>query len=192
MQSINLIPEQEVQEQTKTKVVKLSTILTLLMLILIGAVSGYFFYQTNQVKAEITSVESQIGKLRSEITALAPVEISARNLDSKFRVLNEIFSTRGNYSLLADELKVRTPEGIQIDSFTIQQGTKISISGEADNYILISSFMNNLLDTEFRGGNPALRGLFTSVSLNSVNLEKSKNLVRFAIGIDINLGLIKK
>ncbi|OGC78129.1 hypothetical protein A2619_05255 [candidate division WWE3 bacterium RIFOXYD1_FULL_39_9] len=192
MQSINLIPEQEVQEQTKTKVVKLSTILTLVILVVVGALSGYFFYQTNRLKGELTSVNSQIDKLRSEISALAPVEISARNLDSKYRVLGEIFSSRGNYSLLADELRVRTPEGITIDSFTIQKGTKISISGDADNYILISSFMNNLLNNEYKDGNPTLRGLFTSVSLNSVNLEKSKNMVRFAIGVDINLDLIKK
>ncbi|RJR27393.1 hypothetical protein C4561_02475 [candidate division WWE3 bacterium] len=191
MQSINLIPQQEVQEQTKTKVVKLSTVVSILILIIVGGIGGYFFYQTTTLSGSIDDLDSEVEKLRAEINSLAPVEISARNLDSKYKVLNEIFASRGNYSMLAEELRARTPEGILIDSFTLQKGTKISLSGVANNYILISNFMNNLLSPEFQGGNPQLRGMFTSVSLNSVNLEKSKGLVRFAITVDINLEMIK-
>jgi hypothetical protein len=43
--------------------------------------------------------------------------------------------------------------------------------------------MDNLLNKEFQDGNPSLKDVFTSVSLNSVNLDKSTNDVKFLIVI---------
>ena len=49
-ESINLIPQEERVEQTKTKVVKLSTILSVIFLLFIGGVGGYLYYKVQTVK----------------------------------------------------------------------------------------------------------------------------------------------
>ncbi|MFH1088668.1 MAG: hypothetical protein V1719_02395, partial [Patescibacteria group bacterium] len=122
MQSINLIPEAEVQEQTKEKAVKLSTVVTIAILVLMVIASGITFYRVISLKKEIKSVDYDLTSLRKEISGLAPVEISARNLDKKFTTIRDFFANRNIYSLLSAEIKVRTPDGVFLDSMTLQKG----------------------------------------------------------------------
>jgi Tfp pilus assembly protein PilN len=191
MQSINLIPEQEVQEQTKSFVVKLSTVVTIILLVLMAVLSGVLFYRTTKLKSTLTSLASEIDAYRASITALSPVEISARNLDKKYSTIKEILATRSMYSLLASELAARIPSGIAISSFTIQKGTTIGLTGFADNYLTISQFTNDLLDANYEGGKPELKKLFTAVMLNSVQLERARNQVTFSIEVTFNPEILK-
>ena len=192
MQSINLIPQQEVQEQTQVKAVTLSTWISLAVLLIIGSIAGFDFYRSYNLKAQTKSIETEITGLRQQISTMANVEVNARNLDKKFTTLKDIFANRMLYSSLATEVAKRTPTGIIMDSMTLQKGAKVNITGHADNYILIASFTNNLVNNEFQGGDAALKKLFTSVTLNSVSLEKNRNIVRFSINTDLNGDLLKK
>ena len=81
---INLIPQAEIKEQQKFKAVKGSTVFSVVFLLIVLVVGGYFYYITNNVKSQISSVESSIEVLRADITDLSEVEISARNLDKKY------------------------------------------------------------------------------------------------------------
>ncbi len=192
MQSINLIPQQEVTEQTKEKAVKVSTWFSIFMLIVVGGVAGYFVYKTMDLKKQTTTVESEISALRQQITSQSEVEISARNLDKKYSTLKDLFANRILYSLLSKELQARTPEGVTIESITLQKGTKINVSGSANNYIAIANFTNNLVSSEFKDGDPTLKTLFKTVTLNSVSLEKTRNAVTYSINVEINNNLLQK
>lgn len=191
MQSINLIPEQEVQEQTKSFVVKISTIITILLLVVVAAISSFMFYKTYRLKSDLKAVNVEIENYRASIIALSPVEVSARNLDKKYVVLKDILSTRSAYSLLSSELEARRPQGIYISSFSIQKGNTVNLAGLADNYLTISQFTNDLLSTNFPNGNPDLKNLFTTVMLNSVQLERARNQVVFAIDVTFNPETLK-
>ena len=79
-QSLNLIPDQEVQEQTQKKVVKLSSLFSVLLLIIISGVTAYFIYATTDLNKKIESEESKIASLRNNIQAKADLEVTARNL----------------------------------------------------------------------------------------------------------------
>lgn len=192
MQSINLIPEQEVQQQTQERAVKFSTILSIFVLVVVGGVAGYYLYTTQSIQSQIKSVESQIGVLRSQISGMSQVEVSARNLDRKYMTLKEIFANRLLYSMLSTEIAARTPGEVKVDSLTLQKDSKLNITGQADNYIAIASFTNNLINKEFSSGDPTLRELFTQVTLNSVSLEKTRNVVRFSINVDLDVNLLKR
>jgi len=185
-QSINLIPQQEVQEQRKTKVVKFSTVFSIFVLVVVTGVSAYFFYKTMVLKGNIRELESQIEGYREEITSLAPIEISARNLYKKYVVLRDMFDDRKDYSFLFEEIDTRRPETIEINNLSIDKGTSMNISGTSDNYISIATFMNYLLDKKFENGNPDLSGIFTTVRLNSVNLDKGRSRVKFVIIVDFD------
>jgi Tfp pilus assembly protein PilN len=191
MQSINLVPENIVQEQTEQKAVKLSTIVCILLAVVASLVSGILWYVNGQTSARIKSLNSEIDQSRNAITALAPVEVSTRNLDKKFTTLKGIFAERDLYSLLVTELMVRKPTGIGIRAVSLQKGVKLNINGTADNYISIAAFTNNLVNSNFEGGNTELRKLFTAVTLNSVDLEKSRNDVLYSINVDMDDSLLR-
>lgn len=188
---INLIPQSEVIEQQKTKAVKTSTVASLVILALLVLVSAYILVVTGGIKKQIKSADDSISTLRGSINELSLIEISARNLDTKFKVLNNLFTQRPRYSALLEELKVRKPAEINIDSLDVKPEA-LNISGKADSYIAIAGFVNNLLNKSFEGGNEKLKELFTTVSLNSVSLEKSTNVVNFFIVVAFDENLLKQ
>lgn len=188
---INLIPQTEVVEQQKTKAVKTSTVVSIVFLVIVALVSVYLFIVTGGIKKQISAADSSIAYLRGSINNLSLVEISARNLDKKFKVLNTLFSQRPKYSALLEEFNVRKPKEILIDSLDVKTGT-MNVSGSADNYIAIAGFVNNLLNKNFDAGNSKLKEVFTAVSLNSVSLEKSTGKVRFFIVVNYSDSLLKQ
>ena len=192
MQSINLIPQQEVQEQSQERVVTFSTWISIILLLVVGGIAGLYFYLSNDIKNQIKVLDSEITVFRQKISSMANVEVSARNLDKKYTTLKEAFINKMNYSMLATEIAQRMPLGISIDSMTLQKDSKVNITGHADSYILIATFTNNLVNPEFQGGDVYLKNLFKTVTLNSVNLEKNRNIVRFSINADLNGDLLEK
>jgi len=190
MQDINLLPQSEVIEQTKVKAIKLSTILSAIFLVIVIIASGYILFLNNKTKQEISVLDSEIEGYRSEINSRAAVEVTVRNLDKKHKALQTIFTNQRKYSKLMEELKFRKPETLSLDSADFRKG-KININGLADNYIAIADFINNLKNTSFTGGIKGLEGLFTQVSINSVNMENSKNKISFFIVVDFNDELLK-
>ena len=124
IESINLIPQEEVTVQQKTEAVKTSTYITLGILVLAILASLYFFLASNNIKKQIVQVDTDISSLRGQITKLSLVEVSARNLDKKFNVLQTMFKERSRYSLLLEELKSRNPDELVVDSIVIHRGSK--------------------------------------------------------------------
>ena len=190
-QSINLVPQQEVQEQTKTRVVKLSTVLSILIVIVFAGVSAYFYYNTAKLKDEVKAADKEVGRLRSEINSLSGIEITARNLDTKYSALRGIFKSQVFYSELVREFRLRQPKEVELNDFTVMPDSKISMNAKGDGYIYVSNFINTLLDKNFKGGIPGLEGLFTSVTLNSVTLENKTNRIVFSMSIEFNKDLLK-
>lgn len=188
---INLIPQEEIIVQKKTKAVKASTYVVLGALVLSALVSLYLFLAAKSIKTQIAQIDVDINSLRSQISNLSQVEISARNLDKKFNILQTLFRERPRYSLLLEEIKNRNPEGLLVESMDVKSG-QATLSGVAGDYIAIASFINNLVDKNFEGGNPPLKDVFTSVTLNSVNLEKSTNQVKFFIVVNFDEGKLKQ
>lgn len=188
---INLIPQSEVVEQIKTKAVKTSTLMSLIFLGVVVLICTYLFIVTIGIKKQIAAADSAIASLRGRINELSLVEISARNLDKKYKVLNTLFAQRPKYSALLEELNIRKSQEITIDSLDLKIGS-MNISGSAGNYIAIAGFVNNLLSKTFEGGNAKLKEVFTSVSLNSVSLEKSTNKVSFFIVVNYDESLLKQ
>ncbi|MFC1756295.1 PilN domain-containing protein [Patescibacteria group bacterium] len=180
VETINLIPKEERVQQTKTKVVKLSTYLAIGLLVIVAGVGGYFFYKAQTIKGQVKQLEGSVATLRADINKLSDIEISARNLYTKSEVLSAIFDDRVYYSRLLKELEVSTPSGVLVKSFGLGKDTTISISGEANTYNDVQDFSNKLLDRQY----------FTEVSLNSVGLESRKDKVNFFIVVSYSEELL--
>lgn len=190
MEDINLIPQAELGQQEQVKAVKLSTVISILFLILVAGVAGYFLYLSYQHNQEMKALDTSIGNLRKEIQANSDVEIKARNLDQKYTALQQIFDKQRRYSLLLKELNARKPATVTIQSFDLSSG-KSSVSGLADNYLSISNFISTLVDKNFSGGTPGLESLFTSIVLNSVTMDEAKTQIQFLIVINFDESKLK-
>jgi len=170
-ETINLIPQEERIQQTKSKVVKVSTWLSLAVLGIVVGISGYFYYKAYNLKKELKNLETSVTNLRSDITKLSDIEINARNLYKKSNTLSSIFKERIYYSKLLSELETSIPSSVSIKSFSLGKDDSISISGQADDYNSVQDFSNKLLSME----------VFTEVQLNSVSLEGQSSKVDFFI-----------
>jgi Tfp pilus assembly protein PilN len=179
MQSINLIPQQEVQEQTKSKLVKFSTVFSIILLIVVAGASFYFFYNSKQLENRIENLDKEILNIQREIESLSDIEVIARNLDKKFNVLKELFDSRVYYSKLLSEIDLRRPEGLRVQTFAVRADDELNISGNGNNYIVISDYTKNLLQEQF--GESEISRPFESVSLQSVSLDNKDNSANFSI-----------
>jgi Tfp pilus assembly protein PilN len=191
-QSINLIPRQELEKQAEVKVLNLSTIVSFVLLGIVSIVSIYLLINTTSLKRQISTLDSSISSLRSNIKSLSSIEIMARNLDKKNKVLSAICKDRFYYSKLMEELNARKPQGVNIVDLNLRENNTLNISGKADNYILVAEFTNTLLDKSFSNGNATLKDVFGEVTLNSVNLENKGGGVNFSITVEFTPQKLKE
>ncbi|OGC45660.1 hypothetical protein A2V49_03065 [candidate division WWE3 bacterium RBG_19FT_COMBO_34_6] len=180
MESVNLIPSEERDEQTKTKVVKFSTTLTIILLIIVCGVGGFYFYQNYKIKKEISSLDTNITKLRTEINNLSNIEINARNLYKKSSTLKGIFDNRLLYSKILINLQESTPANVIIESVSFGLEDTINITGNAQTYNLVQDFSNMLLSKD----------LFTEVSLNTVSLKGNDKGIDFFVVVSFDSKLL--
>ena len=189
-QSINLIPQEEQQEQQKTKVVRVSTIFSIIVLIVVGLVSGYFYYSISVQKTTLKGLERDITGLRSNIKDLSEIEIVARNLDAKYKALVSIYSAKPYYSVLLEEFARRVPQSVTVTTLSIEQENTITISGTGTDYLAISDFVKSLKENKF--DDASVNGIFSDVALNSVNLDKASGKAQYFIVIGYDGGKLKK
>lgn len=192
-QSINLIPKTEQQEQRKVKIVKMSSVFSVLILLVVVGISAYFWNESNQLKNDVKKTNEEIEAKRKDITNLSDIEVASRTLDAKYVILNEIFNERKRYSLLLDELDKRIPSGtieLQTLGFSGESQDQMNLSGKGSDYIAISNFLDTLSNQEYAGGNENLGPLFKDVTLNSVNLNSQSLDVTYYIITNYDVSLI--
>lgn len=191
-QSINLVPQTEQVEQQQVKLVKLSTVVSILVLLAVGGVTYFYYNKTQNLKSDIAAKDQSIEASRAQIKNMSAIEITARNLATRSAALNEVFANRPYYSLLLQEFKKRLPPSIFISNFTLSGENKFTISGDADNYIAIASFIRDLTNPKFEGAERGLETLFTDVTLNSVNLETRNNRASYFINVTYDMSKLTK
>ena len=190
LNDVNLIPQTEVVEQKKSAAVKSTTLLSIALLIIALGVSAFYMVNLGKIDSDLKKVDVEIESFRGKIKSMSDIEISARNLDKKYNALRTLFIERSKYSLLLREIEARKPSDVTIQNVDVKIG-QISISGSSGSYISVASFVNNFLDKEYQGGNPDLKDMFISVSLNSVSLDKGSNTVKFFIVVSYQDGKLQ-
>jgi Tfp pilus assembly protein PilN len=192
-QLINLIPEEEQQEQQKARIIKMSTVVSVVIFVIVAGLSAYFFYKTATMKSEIDVYNEDIEVLRGKISDLAEIEIIARNLDARYGALQTLLSERMYYSQLLKEFYKRIPSSVVVHTFNYNTvRDSISVSGTGLDYMAVSSFITALNNSSFEGSAPGLEGLFTDVLLNSVTSDAQSDEAAFFIEVSVNGVLLKR
>ena len=191
-ESINLVPSHEKSQQQKEKLVKVGTVVAVILLFISIIVAGFYLYKINKLKETSKTLDSDIEVLRSDIKKLADIEISGRNLYTKFLTLKLVFGNRLYYSFLLEELQKRVPSDVFIESLTASRLGELSISGSASNYLSIAKFINTLTDQKFSLAGKDLEKLFPDVKLNSVNLDVQTDSAKFFIVVSYDGKVLKR
>ena len=191
-ESINLVPSHEKSQQQKEKLVKVGTVVAVILLFISIIVAGFYLYKINKLKETSKTLDSDIEVLRSDIKELADIEISGRNLYTKFLTLKLVFENRLYYSFLLEELQKRVPSDVFIESLTASRLGELSISGSASNYLSIAKFINTLTDQKFSLAGKDLEKLFPDVKLNSVNLDVQTDSAKFFIVVSYDGKVLKR
>lgn len=194
-QSINLIPKEEQVEQQKQKVVKLSSVVAVFMLLIAISISGYFYNIQSKLHTQLKSHKAQIEDLRTQISAAKDIEVSARTLDARYKMLKGVYDSRILYSDLLVEIRKRIPVGVNLESFSLSTGVDnklnmVSLSGNANDYNAVARFIETLSDKNFRDANEKYKGLLTDVSLNSVTLDAAGSQVKFFLVVTYDPALL--
>ena len=192
-QSINLIPQSEVKEQKKEQIVKFSSILSVLLLLVVAGVAAYYWYQVYGLRQQVSALEIRIESSRSEVSKLADIEVLARTLDAKYQIVEEIFASRRSYANLLSELNKRIPSNITVESFGISgdNNDELNLAGYGADYIAIARFLDTLSDTSFDAAGDGYEKLFTDVSLNSVMLDGQSLRVSYSIVVKFDDTLLR-
>ena len=190
-QSINLVPREVKTEQVKVQVVRASTVITILLLLIVGGIAGYYNYTNIATKSSIEENEAEIVRLRKDIEDMADIEVVARNLDKKYSSIKEILGARSYYSLLMEETKRRIPEDVILVEFVLNKTGTISFDGSGQTYLSISQFFRNLSTPE-EGTDPKFETLFSDVTLNSVNFDNRDNTAKYSITTKFSGEALKK
>lgn len=187
-QTINLIPKEEQKLQQKSQIVKVSTILSVLLLVVVAGVAAYYFYMTNDLNQRLDVENKTTESLRQEISSMSRVEITARNLDKKYSLLKKIFKDRQNFSIALKDLDLRTPENITLDDLSLNPDGTLSASGAGEDYLSISDFVSQLTTKEVPESSKTEKypelgetHVFKDVTLNSVSLDAQNKSVKYFV-----------
>lgn len=174
--NINLLTREEKVEQFKGKAVKTSSILSVILLVIVGGLSAYFYIKVSTLKNNIKAEEQKIEEHRAKINSMESIEVIARNLYQKYTILSEIFDERLYYSEFLHSFNAKVPEGLEITLFRLAGQNELSVLGTADNYLLVSDFLANI-------NNASEDSVFESAYLESVKLNPHDSTVDYAVTI---------
>ena len=190
--NIDLIPAEERIKRSKEKAKKLVLVVSLILFVLTLGASGYVYYKIKQLDQQTAEIIAQVETKKAKIEEKAGIEIAARNLDSKYKVLSQILADRLYYSKLLDELVLRTPENITITSIDSSVQDTASLAGVALDYISLAKFLNSLADPKVASASASAENLFKEVVINTVTLDPLDASARFNLSVTLDAELLKK
>ncbi|HXK52916.1 MAG TPA: PilN domain-containing protein, partial [bacterium] len=171
-------------------VVKLSSVFSVVLLVLVAIYAVYMVYTVNQIKSATRQHEQNIANHRKDINSLKEIEILARSLDGRYKLLSEVLDKRQNYSILLEEITKRMPVTTRIDSWNISAPGTVMISGVADDYLAIAKLLDNMSQKDFVDAGEGMESLLTDITLNSVQLDNQDTDVSFALTVKYDSKLI--
>jgi|SRR3990167_7685370 len=193
-QNLDLIPQEEKSLRTKERAGRASFKITTVLFILTLIFSLGVYLYVASLDSSISQTQASVDDKKRKINDKAELEILARNLDSKYKILSELFGTRFYYSVLLDELSDRLPTTVSINSVDTSTPDTVSLTGEATDYISLAKFLNSLADPSLSStsANTKEENLFTEVLINSVNLDPINSKARFNFTLSVDTELLKK
>lgn len=144
MARINLLPWREALRKQKQQ--EFVVMLGFFALLAGAVVLLVHFYNSQRIeyqRSRNSYLEAEIAKLDQRIKEIEELEKEKRRLLDRMRAIEQLQSNRPLIVHFFDELVASLPDGVSVTQVT-QNGTQITINGEAQSNARVSSFMRNL------------------------------------------------
>ena len=144
MSKINLLPWRV--ELRKQKMQEFLQMLVLFVIIgggIVGLVHIYFNRVADAHERRNRYIVDETKKLDEKIKKIEDLEKEKQRLLDRMMAIQQLQGNRPLIVRFFDELIKSLPEGVSIDSI-VQKGTDITITGEAQSYARVASFMRDL------------------------------------------------
>lgn len=182
---INLLP-QELKEQKKTEKVKTSLGNVAVVIFAVCAVLA-LASSALLVNFKLGSGKGtkDLARMQEKIKDLELVEGEANRLEAKILSINKIITAKNKYSTLLSGVSKASPDEVVITSLTTFGENKVSVSGTVASYLVLSKFINALLDPG-NGGK-----VFGSVDLTGASLDDVSGKIRFSLILYVKKDALK-
>ena len=144
MSKINLLPWRV--ELRKQKLQEFVQMLAFFAIIAVGVVGLVHYYNVQVIdyhNARNKFVEDETKKLDKKIKEINDLEKDKQRLLDRMLAIQQLQGNRPLIVRFFDELIKSLPEGVSVTSIA-QNGTNITITGEAQSYARVASFMRDL------------------------------------------------
>jgi Tfp pilus assembly protein PilN len=180
-EDISLLPkevERKREQEVRERILQKASLVFLIVSLIFGL--GTFGYSLI-LKSQKSGLQEKIAVEISEISSLSEVETQAQDLGKRVGVLGNVLAEKVYFSLLLQAVAEATPVDVSVDEMTIPSAASVAVSGTSQSYVSLAQFLRNLKN--FNGD-----GLFQTVELRSVSLDRQSGKIRF----DVNLELAKE
>lgn len=132
---------------------KKANIGTIIFLLLLVSLAGYYFYQNWEMQKEkqlIAQAQQEKNQLQYVVTKLEEVKLQKAQLEMKINLIKQLKSNQDIAVKIMDEINKRIPDYVWLKEASFD-GTTLKIKGQALSNNLIADFITNLERSETFG-----------------------------------------
>ncbi|MCR4409996.1 MAG: PilN domain-containing protein [Candidatus Saccharicenans sp.] len=126
---------------------------TIIFLLLLVSLAGYYFYQHWQIQKEkqlIAQAQQEKNQLQYVVAKLEEVKLQKANLEMKINLIRQLKANQDIAVRIMDEINRRIPDYVWLKDASFD-GQTLKIKGEAISNNLIADFITNLQRSETFG-----------------------------------------
>jgi|GEM_PF-3702020 len=146
------------------------------------ATVGVVFYEA-YLQRKIAQTEQAIEQERKTLRSFQDLEVLVRNAAQRYNTLEVIYGQYPHYSLLLEKLALKVPSGVKVTDLAVISPEQVSLSGEAEGYLVIAKFVKALSLKE-EGT------IFAGVTVPRVSFDGQAGLARFSLNISLVQGAL--
>jgi hypothetical protein len=170
--NINLLLRTDEESIKRKRSIKIFNFTAIASLILVGLISLGIFILIRIVNPD--SLREEREDLLSRMSQFQSRQYNLFILNDRIENINQIMGKRGNISNTMNEILIKVPSQLSIESFEIDDKS-IVITGQSKSLFTIGELINNLTDMVRR------KEIIKSLTLNSLTLDRSIGVFRISI-----------
>lgn len=175
---LDLLPKQIKDERKISKLFHRASIISIAVFLILLIISFSIYFYASQLSKASDNLDKEINKELTKMNSFDFIEKISQDIFIRYSKAQELLEERPSYSKLLESITHITPPQVRIDTLTSDSETKITVTGEASGYIDLAKFLEAVADQK-----ADIEGIFTSVILNSVSLDKQTGVAKFSLSL---------
>lgn len=133
-------------EVTSDLVVKLIMTVTVAVVLIVGSIAGFLYYQTTQFQSQIAQADQEITDTKTQMDELSKLEAEEENKQEidMTSIIDEVVKMNVDTLKFFDSISTDIPKDVWLTQYFNQAGTKLAVRGVAESIIDIYEYYRTL------------------------------------------------